>query len=50
MKSLETSLEVDILALQKRLEKNNVSDMSETEKTDILNELDDKILQKETRL
>ena len=47
MKSLETSLEVDVLALQKRLEENNVSDMSETEKTDILNELDDKILQKE---
>ena len=44
MKSHETSLEVDILALQKELEENNVS---ETEKTDILNELDIKILQKE---
>ena len=44
MKSQETSLEVDILALQKKLEENNVS---ETEKTDLLNELDVKILQKE---
>ena len=37
-------MEADILALQKRLEENNVP---ETEKTDILNELDVKILQKE---
>ena len=44
MKSQETSLEVDILALQRKLEENN---FSETEKTDILNELDVKILQKE---
>ena len=44
MKSQETSLEVDIAALQKKLEENNVP---ETEKTDILNELDVKILQKE---
>ena len=44
MKSHETSLEVDILALQKELEENNVS---ETEKTDVLNELDVKILQNE---
>lgn len=43
-KSQETNLEADILALQKRLEENNVS---EIEKTDILNELDVKILQKE---
>ena len=44
MKSQETSLAVDIAALQKKLEENNVP---ETEKTDILNELDVKILQKE---
>ena len=44
MKSQETSLEVNILALQRKLEENN---FSETEKTDILNELDVKILQKE---
>ena len=44
MKSQETSLEVDILTLQRKLEEN---DFSETEKTDILNELDVKILQKE---
>ena len=44
MKSQETSLEVDILALQRKLEENN---FSETEKTEILNELDVKILQKE---
>lgn len=44
MKSQETNLETDILALQERLEENNVS---EIEKTDILNELDVKILQKE---
>ena len=37
MKSQETSLEVDILARQRKLEENN---FSETEKTDILNELD----------
>lgn len=42
-KSQETSLAVNILALQKNLEENNVS---KTEKTDILNELDVKILQK----
>ena len=42
MKSQETSLEVDILALQR--EENN---FSETEKTEILNELDVKILQTE---
>ena len=44
MKSQETSLEADILFLQKRLEENN---LSETDKTDILNELDVKTLQKE---
>ena len=44
VKSQETSLEVDILALQRKLEE---TDFSETEKTDILNELDVKILQKE---
>ena len=44
MKSQETSLEVEILALQKKLEEDN---NPETEKTDILNELDVKILQKE---
>ena len=37
MKSHETSLQVDILAVQKELEENNVS---ETGKTDMLNELD----------
>ena len=37
-------MEVDILALRRKLEENN---FSETEKTDILNELDVKILQKE---
>ena len=44
MKSQESSLEADILSLQKRLEENN---LSETDKTDISNELDIKILQKE---
>ena len=44
MKSQETSLEADILFLQKRLEENN---LSETDKTDILNELGVKTLQKE---
>lgn len=44
MKSQETSLEADILACQKKLEENN---LSETEKTDIVSELDLKILQKE---
>ena len=44
MKSQESSLETDILSLQKRLEENN---LSETGKTDISNELDIKILQKE---
>ena len=44
MKSQESSLETDILSLQKRLEENN---LSETDKTDISNELDIKILQKE---
>ena len=44
MKSQETSLEVDILTLQRKLEEN---DFSETEKIDILNALDVKILQKE---
>ena len=44
MKSQESRLETDILSLQKRLEENN---LSETGKTDISNELDIKILQKE---
>ena len=44
MKSQETSLEGHILALQKKLEENNAS---EAEKTDILNELDVKIRQRE---
>ena len=44
MKSQETSLEADILFLQKRLEENN---SFETDKTDFLNELDVKTLQKE---
>ena len=44
MKSQETSLEVDILTLQRKLEEN---DFSETEKIDIINALDVKILQKE---
>ena len=43
MKSRESSLETDILSLQKKLEENN---LSETDKTDISNELDIKILQK----
>ena len=42
MKSQETSLEVDILALQKKREENNFSETKNT-----LNELDVKILQKE---
>ena len=44
MKSQESSLEVDILALQrKQVEENK---FSETEKTDILNELDVKFSKK----
>ena len=44
MKSQESSLEAGILSLQKRLEENN---LSETDITDISNELDIKIHQKE---
>ena len=44
MKSKETNLECDILSLQKKLEENN---LSETDKTDTLNELEVKTLQLE---
>ena len=44
MKTQGSSLETDILSLQKKLEENN---LSETDKTNISNELDIKILQKE---
>ena len=44
MKTQESSLETDILSLQKKLEENN---LSETDKTNISNELAIKILQKE---
>ena len=48
MKSLETSLEVDILALQRDWKKITFQTcQKQKKKTDILNELDDKILQKE---